>query len=129
MKPGYSGFRRLIWATRWALAGLRAGARREAAVRQEAVLIVVGAIAAPFVATRPLDLAVLVAVLLLVLIVELVNSAIEAVVDRISTELHELAGLAKDLGAAAVFVSLILATVVWGAALWQRFGAAAVGGG
>lgn len=125
MKPGYSGIKRLFWATRWAFAGLREGARREAAIRQELVLVVVGAVAAPQVATRPFEVAILVAVLLLLLVVELLNSAVEATVDRISAERHELAGLAKDLGAAAVFTTLVLAALVWGAALWERFGSAA----
>ena len=118
MKPGHTGVRRLIWATRWAMAGLRAGAAREAAIRQELVMVVVGAIAAPWVTDDVFKMALLVAVLLLVLLVELLNSAIEAVVDRISSERHELSGLAKDLGAAAVFVSLSIAGVVWLAALW-----------
>jgi diacylglycerol kinase (ATP) len=122
VKPGYSGIKRLFWATRWAFAGLREGARREAAVRQEMVAVVLGAAAAPWVGQRPFEVALLVAVLLLLLVVELLNSAVEATVDRISAERHELAGLAKDLGAAAVFTTLVLVVVVWGAALWERFG-------
>lgn len=120
MKPGYTGVRRLFYATRWAMAGLVAGARREAAIRQEMVLVVVGAIAAPWVASRPLEIALLIGALLLVLIVELLNSAVETTVDRISAERHELSGIAKDLGAAAVFTSLVLAAMLWGALLWER---------
>jgi diacylglycerol kinase (ATP) len=118
MKPGYQGVRRLVWASRWAVAGLVAGARREAAIRQELVLVMAGAIAAPWVTDDPFQRAVLVAALMVVLVVELLNSAIEAVVDRISSERHELSGLAKDLGAAAVFVSLLIAGLLWLTALW-----------
>ena len=61
----------------------------------------------------------MIATVLLVLIVELLNSAIEAVVDRVGTEHHELSGRAKDMGSAAVFISLLLTAYVWGAALWR----------
>jgi diacylglycerol kinase (ATP) len=59
--------------------------------------------------------------LLLVLIVELLNSAIEAIVDRIGTDRHELSGLAKDLGSAAVLVSLATVGLTWGMIAWERF--------
>lgn len=65
--------------------------------------------------------AVLIAVLLFVLVVELLNSAIEAAIDRLGEEKHELSGAAKDLGSAAVFVSLVIVIVVWGAVAWDRF--------
>jgi len=65
----------------------------------------------------------LIAVLLLVLIVELLNSAIEAAIDRHGDEHHVLSGRAKDMGSAAVFVSLLLVGLVWGAFAWQRFAA------
>ena len=58
---------------------------------------------------------------LLVLTIELLNSAIEATVDRIGADLHELSGRAKDLGSAAVFVSLTLVVLVWSTIAWQRF--------
>ena len=63
----------------------------------------------------------LVACLLLVIIVELLNSAIEAAIDRVGDEHHELSGRAKDLGSAAVFVSLVLVLAVWGTVAWNRF--------
>ena len=59
--------------------------------------------------------------LLLVLIVELLNSAVEAAIDRISDEHHDLAGLAKDMGSAAVFFSLLVVVAVWGTVIWQQF--------
>jgi len=63
----------------------------------------------------------LIGVCFLVLIVEFLNSAIEATVDRFGPEQHELAGRAKDMGSAAVFVSLVLVALVWVAIAWQRF--------
>ena len=68
------------------------------------------------------DTALLSAVLLLVLIVELFTCAIEAAIDRHGDEHHELSGRAKDMGSAAVFVVLVIVSVVWGAVIWQRFG-------
>ena len=65
--------------------------------------------------------ALLIGVLLLVLIVELFNSAIEAAIDRHGDEHHELSGRAKDMGSAAVFVSLVIVLLVWGAVAWERF--------
>ena len=64
----------------------------------------------------------LIAACLLVLIVELLNSAIEAAIDRVGKEQHELSGRAKDMGSAAVFVSLLIVVLVWAAVAWQRFG-------
>lgn len=63
----------------------------------------------------------LIGVCLLVLIVELLNSANETAIDRIGSEQHELSGRAKDIGSAAVFVSLVLVVVVWAAIAWERF--------
>jgi len=63
----------------------------------------------------------LVASWLVVMIVEILNTAVEATVDRISDEDHPLSGQAKDLGSAAVFLSLVLAALVWGTVAWQRF--------
>ena len=69
----------------------------------------------------PLEKALLIGVCLLVLVVELLNSAIEAAVDRVGQEHHELSGRAKDLGSAAVFVSLVIAGMVWGTVIYDRF--------
>ena len=71
-----------------------------------------------------LERALLIGVCFVVLIVEFLNSAIEATVDRFGPEHHELAGRAKDMGSAAVFVSLALVAFVWAAVAWQRFGSA-----
>jgi diacylglycerol kinase (ATP) len=95
---------------------------RSAIVREEAFRLEVGAAALLLPASLWLgengtERALLVAVLLLVLLVELLNSGIEAVVDRIGSEHHELSGRAKDLGSAAVLLALLLVPVVWGLVL------------
>ncbi len=114
-KPGNTGIRRLIRATRFSSQGLAHAWRHEAAFRQEIALAVVLTPAAFWLGQTVLERAMLISVLLLLLIVELLNSAIEAAVDRHGDEQHELSGRAKDLGSAAVFVALVLVGVVWGA--------------
>ncbi len=118
-----TGLERLRKACGYSLAGLRAAWRHEAAFRQELVLALCLLPAAWWLARSPLEFALLVATLLLVLIVELLNSGLEAVVDRIGVERHELSGRAKDLGSAAVTLSLALVLLVWGGVAWSRFGA------
>jgi diacylglycerol kinase (ATP) len=110
---GKTGLRRLLNATRYSLEGFAAAARHEDAFRQELLLVVALAPLALWLGDNGLERAALVAVLLLVLIVELLNSAIEAAVDRISFENHRLAKRAKDIGSAAVMLSLVNAGVVW----------------
>lgn len=120
-KPGNTGIRRIIRATRFSSQGFAHAWRHEAAFRQEVTLAVVLTPAAFWLGQTVLERSMLIGVLLLVLIVELLNSAIEAAVDRHGDEHHELSGRAKDLGSAAVFVVLVLVGVVWGAVAWQRF--------
>ncbi len=120
-KPGNTGIRRIIRATRFSAQGFAQAWRHEAAFRQEVTLAVVMTPVAFWLGQTVLERALLIGVLLLVLIVELLNSAIEAAVDRHGDEQHELSGRAKDLGSAAVFVVLVLVGVVWGAVAWQRF--------
>ena len=117
---GRTGFDRIVRATGHSLAGLRGAYREESAFRQELWLAAVLLPLAFVVGRGWLEIALLVATLLVVLIVELLNSAIEAVVDRVSLDLHELSKRAKDLGSAAVLVSLTLCGGVWAAALWSR---------
>lgn len=112
-KPGYTGLLRLRKATDYSWQGLQAAWRHESAFRQECTVSLLLLPLAFVVATSSLEVAALLGVLALVLITELLNSAIEAVVDRIGAEHHELAGRAKDMGSAAVFVSLLLAVGVW----------------
>lgn len=118
-KAGKRGLKRIVGATVYSAAGLKAAWRREAAFRQEIILAVVLIPLAPWLGRSGVERAVLIGSVLLVLIVELVNSAIEAVVDRIGTEYHELSGYAKDVGSAAVFIALVNVVVVWGLVLWR----------
>ena len=124
-KPGNTGIRRIVNATFFSLAGLRAAWLHESAFRQETLLCAVLIPAAFWLGQTAVERALLVGSCLLVLIVELLNSGVEAVVDRVGDEHHDLAGRAKDLGSAAVFVSLALVVVVWGLIAWARFGPAA----
>jgi diacylglycerol kinase (ATP) len=118
-----TGFERLWKACGYSLKGFRAAWRHEAAFRQELALTALLLPAAWWLARDALEFALLVATLLLVLIVELLNSGIEAVTDLVGTERHELSGRAKDLGSAAVLLSLVLVVVVWGGVAWVRFAA------
>ncbi len=100
-------------ATGYSIKGLKAAWTHEAAFRQELVLTLVLSISAFFLPVTTLERVLMISSLLLILIVELINSAVEAVVDRVSDDWHELSGRAKDIGSAAVFVALILALFVW----------------
>jgi len=110
---GKTGLVRLRNALGYSLQGLREAYRNEDAFRQEALLAAVAIPLAFFVGGTGVERALLIASILLVLIVELLNSAIEATVDRISYEDHRLAKRAKDIGSAAVFLSLVSAAIVW----------------
>lgn len=113
------GLRRMLDATRNSWGGLRGAWREEEAFRQE---IVAGFVLVPlalWLGENGIERALLVGSLLVVVIVELVNSSIEATVDRIGPERHTLSGLAKDLGSAAVAVSLLLVVVVWALVLFD----------
>ncbi len=114
---GKTGLKRVWNALFYSLEGFKAAWRHEDAFRQETLLAVVLVPCAFFLADAALERAVMIASLLLVLIVELVNSAIEATVDRISLENHQLAKRAKDIGSAAVLIALINVLVVWGLVL------------
>jgi len=118
-----SGFKRIFSAIFNSLNGLRTAWRLEHAFRQELGVAVPGIVVALLMPISLLERVALIAVLILMLITELVNSAIEAVVDRISLDHHELSKNAKDLGSAAVMLSVLLAVLTWAAilgALWMR---------
>ncbi|ELS9501226.1 TPA: diacylglycerol kinase [Vibrio parahaemolyticus] len=100
-------------ATGYSIKGLKAAWTHEAAFRQELVLTLVLSISAFLLPVTTLERVLMISSLLLILIVELINSAVEAVVDRVSDDWHELSGRAKDIGSAAVFVALFLALFVW----------------
>lgn len=111
-KPG-AGLRRIWNALHYSFSGLRAALRHEQAFRQEALLAVILIPLALLLPVAGAGKALMVASVLLVLIVELLNSAVEAVVDRVSLERHALSKRAKDMGSAAVLLALLNALVVW----------------
>jgi diacylglycerol kinase (ATP) len=117
---GRTGIDRVIRATGYSISGLADAYRGESAFRQEFWLAVVLLPLALWVGRGWVETALLMGTVMLVLIVELLNSGIEAAIDRVSLELHELSKRAKDLASAAVFLSLMLCAGVWLAALWQR---------
>jgi len=112
-----SGLRRVWNALFYSMAGFKAAYRHEHAFRQECLLALVLLPLALLLPAGGLGKALMAASVLLVLIVELLNSALEAAVDRISLEDHQLAKRAKDIGSAAVFMSLLNVAVVWGLVL------------
>ena len=118
MQVKAKGWRRVVAATRYSWCGLVSGWKSEAAIRQEVVLLLVGVPLAFYLDVTPLEKVALVLSLVAVLVVELLNSAVEAVVDRIGYERHELSGKAKDLGSAAVFISVLGALFTWVVILW-----------
>ncbi len=123
-RPGKRGgrdFAQIARAVVWSCKGLRAAWREEFAFRVELSVCAVMLPAAFYVGGNLAERWLLFASCVLVLVLELVNSSIEAVVDRIGPERHPLSGMAKDLAAAAVFLCVLLAGVVWGSALWERF--------
>ncbi|EKE72251.1 diacylglycerol kinase [Gallaecimonas xiamenensis] len=115
---GRKGVARIKAAAGYSIKGLLAAWRNEEAFRQESLLMLLLLPLGLWLGQTWLERAILVVPLFVVLLAELLNSAIEAVVDRIGPEHHELSGRAKDIGSAAVFVSLTLVVLVWGLALW-----------
>ena len=113
-KPGNTGLYRIFKATGYSLKGLQSAWKNEAAFRQELMLMLVLSPLAFWLGEGLAQQLLLMIVAWLVVIVEILNSGIEAVVDRIGSEHHELSGRAKDLGSAAVFLCLTLTIVVWG---------------
>lgn len=115
-----TGLDRIVHAAVYSAQGIAAALRSESAFRQESALAVIMVPSAFWVGSGWLEIALLAGSVILVLIVELLNSAVEAVVDRISLDLHDLSKKAKDFGSAAVLLSLVLCGGIWGAALWAR---------
>jgi diacylglycerol kinase (ATP) len=110
---GKTGLRRLVNALGYSLEGMMSALKYEEAFRQELLLAAVLVPAALLSPVSALAKALMIACIVLVLIVELLNSALEAAVDRISLENHALAKRAKDIGSAAVFLSLVNLAIVW----------------
>ncbi|OLQ70541.1 diacylglycerol kinase [Photobacterium proteolyticum] len=113
MKSKQTGFIRLIYATKYSWLGLRAAWRCEAAFRQELVAFLILSPIALFLPVTGLEKLLLIGSVVAVIVIELLNSAIEAVVDRIGLEKHDLSGQAKDMGSAAVLLTLIMAILTW----------------
>ncbi len=120
-KPGNTGIRRILRATKFSAQGFRHAWKHEAAFRQELALTLVLLPIAFWLGQSPVERLMLIGSCINVLAVELLNSAIESTVDRFGNEHHELSGRAKDLGSAAVFVSLVIVVLVWATVAWQRF--------
>lgn len=121
MKPARKGIGRVLHAATYSARGLRAAWRNEAAFRQELALLAVLLPLAVWLGETGAEVALLGGSCILVVIVELLNTGLEAVVDRTGSEYHHLAGVAKDVGSAAVFLSLLLVVFVWGAVLADRW--------
>ncbi|MBH3126504.1 diacylglycerol kinase [Serratia marcescens] len=117
-----TGLTRIIKAAGYSYKGLSAAWQHEAAFRQELVVTLLAIILAVWLDVGAIARILLIGSVALVMIVEILNSAIEAVVDRIGSEHHELSGRAKDMGSAAVSLAIALALFVWGTLLWQHFG-------
>ncbi|MES3007004.1 MAG: diacylglycerol kinase [Pseudomonadota bacterium] len=116
--PKRKGIPRLIAAARYSLAGLRAAFASEEAFRLEVLVLVVFTPVALWLGETPVEKVLLIGSLLLLMIVELLNTGIEVVVNRIGPEYHELSGKAKDIGSAAVLVTMALVALVWGLLLF-----------
>lgn len=116
-----TGLKRFYYATGYSFKGIRAAFRGEPAFRYEVYASAALIPIAWLVSSRAYEFAALVGVCFLVLAMELINTAIEAVVDKAGTEFHELAGVAKDAGSAAVFMALMIGALIWGAVLWENY--------
>jgi diacylglycerol kinase (ATP) len=117
---GRTGLDRIIHAAGYSWSGLKAAYLGESAFRQEVWLCVLATPLAFWLGRGWVQISLLLGSLVAVLVVELLNSAVEAVVDRVSFELHDLSKRAKDIASAAVLLSLLFAAGVWGAAAWQH---------
>ncbi len=121
MANNTTGFTRIIKAAGYSWKGVRAAWINEAAFRQEAVAVILAIAIACWLDVDAITRVLLIGSVALVMIVEILNSAIEAVVDRIGSEMHELSGRAKDMGSAAVLMSILLALATWGMLLWSHY--------
>jgi diacylglycerol kinase (ATP) len=116
-----NGIKRIFSACTYSMDGFKTAWRNEASFRQEMLVVVIGTVTALSMKISAFEKLMLVVVLVFVLIVELINSAIEAVVDRVSLEPHPLSKAAKDIGSAAVALSIGIAVAAWGVVLFNRF--------
>jgi len=121
MANNTTGLTRIIKAAGYSWKGVRAAWLNEAAFRQESIAVILAVIIACWLDVDAITRVLLIGSVVLVMIVEILNSAIEAVVDRIGTDFHELSGRAKDMGSAAVLMSILLALATWGILLWPYY--------
>jgi len=119
-KEGNTGFRHLINALLFSLKGLKAAFIHEAAFRQELALGLFLIPSAFWIGDDAVEKAILLLSLFFVLVAELLNSAVEAAIDRFGGEFHELSGRAKDLGSAAVMLSMIAVAIVWSLIIFEN---------
>ncbi|KEQ16575.1 diacylglycerol kinase [Endozoicomonas numazuensis] len=119
MKPGKTGFTRILYASMYSIKGFRAAWKNEAAFRQEIILLIIGFGIASYLPLNRFEMLALIGSLIIIIITELLNSAIEAVVDRTGSDWNELSGRAKDMGSAAVMSALILAALTWLTVLYR----------
>lgn len=117
----HKGFRRVYNAFFYSMDGFKAAWENEEAFRQESILALVLIPIAFWLGESSLQVSLLIFSVLVVLITELLNTGVEVAIDRIGVERHDLSKRAKDIGSAAVFVSLTALTVVWGMAIYERF--------
>ncbi|WP_028863171.1 diacylglycerol kinase [Psychromonas aquimarina] len=108
-----TGLKRIILAGGYSLQGLKSAFKHEAAFRQETFLALLLIPLACYLDVSQIERILLIAPVVLVMIIEIINSAVEAVVDRIGSEHHELSGRAKDMGSAAVLIALLLTAYIW----------------
>ncbi|WP_337023895.1 MULTISPECIES: diacylglycerol kinase [unclassified Pantoea] len=120
MANNVTGIQRIVNAAGYSWQGLRAAWKHEAAFRQEAIAALVAIVVACWLDVDAISRVLMIGSVVLVIIVEILNSAIEAVVDRIGQERHPLAGRAKDMGSAAVLLAILLALFIWIALLWSH---------
>ncbi|MDT8310407.1 MAG: diacylglycerol kinase [Methylophaga sp.] len=117
----HTGIKRLIFAAWYSLKGLCSCVRYESAFRQELVIFLLLLPVVFVVDFRATERLALIAVMVAVMVVEAINSAIECTLDRFSTDLHPLAGRAKDYGSLAVLMTLLVAVATWLILLWPKF--------
>lgn len=120
MANNVTGLLRIFKAAGYSWQGIRAAWQHEAAFRQEAIAAVIAVVVACWLDVDAVTRVLLIGSVILVVVVEILNSAIEAVVDRIGQERHPLAGRAKDMGSAAVLLTILLALFVWITLLWPH---------
>ncbi len=115
------GIQRIINAFKYTFAGLKSAWIHEEAFRQEIVILIFVIPLGMWIGASSTQRAILIGFYLIIPLTELLNSSIEATVDRIGEEHHALSGRAKDLGSAAVFLSICTAVIIWGLIAWERF--------